>query len=108
MALKLPEIVANYYAAEASGDYAALAQCFAENGWIRDEGHTHSGRTAIAQWMAAAKEKYHHETEPALVGIHNGRIVVSARVTGQFPGSPVTLDQVFVLAGGQILSLEIG
>jgi len=108
MASKLPEIVTNYYAAEASGDYTALAQCFAETGWVRDEGRTHSGRAAIAQWMAAAKEKYSHQTEPTSVETRNGKVVVSARVTGQFPGSPITLDQVFELAGGQILSLEIG
>ena len=108
MASELPEIVAKYYAVEASSDYAALAQCFAETGWVGDEGRSHSGRAAIAQWMAEVKDKFHHETEPALVGIRNGKVVVSARVTGRFSGSPITLDQAFEIASGQILSLEIG
>lgn len=108
MALEFPEIVANYYAAEASRNYGALAQCFAEAGWVRDEGRTHSGRPAIARWMAAAKAKYRHETKPVSVEVRSGGVVVRTRLTGDFPGSPITLNQIFDLTDRQIVSLEIG
>jgi hypothetical protein len=36
-----------------------------------------------------------------------GKTVVSTKLTGNFPGSPLTLDFVFTLEGGKIAALEI-
>ena len=38
---------------------------------------------------------------------HGGQSVLKARLTGNFPGSPITVNFSFVLAGGKIRSLEI-
>jgi hypothetical protein len=38
----------------------------------------------------------------------NSRIVVTNRLTGSFPGSPIEIRFVFTLAGDKIASLEIG
>jgi hypothetical protein len=37
----------------------------------------------------------------------DGTTIVTGRVAGDFPGSPVTLDHVFRLEGDRIASLEI-
>lgn len=41
-ALNLPEPIAAYFRADA-GSGLAVAHCFTPDGWVRDEGHTHTG-----------------------------------------------------------------
>jgi hypothetical protein len=45
--------------------------------------------------------------EPLATQERNGKIVVQSRLTGDFPGSPITLDSAFELEGGKNKSLEI-
>ena len=45
--------------------------------------------------------------EPVAVTARDGKTVVSTRLTGDFPGSPLTLDFVFTLEGRKIVALEI-
>lgn len=108
MATTLPQAIASYYAAERAGDMERLADCFTADGTVHDEARTHRGREAIASWMADAKRKYRHDTEVLDVREGDGVHVVSVRVSGQFPNSPVTLENRFRLDGGAIRSLEIG
>jgi hypothetical protein len=44
-----------------------------------------------------------------LAGRHqrDGKTVVRARLSGNFPGSPLDLDHIFELHGDKIVSLEI-
>jgi hypothetical protein len=107
MTLSLPEPVANYFAADMAGDSSALARCFTADGVVRDEGGTFSGIAAIQQWNTQAKAKYHYTVEPLSVNARDGDIVVIGRVAGDFPGSPITLQHVFRVAGHKIVSLEI-
>jgi len=51
--------------------------------------------------------KYQHTLEPVAASARGGKTVVSTKLTGNFPGSPVTLDFVFTLEGGKIAALEI-
>jgi hypothetical protein len=102
----LPEPIAAYFAAE-EHDPDAVARCFTSQGVVRDEGHTHSGRAAIAAWKIAASAKYSYATRPLRAGQEDGRHIVTARVTGNFPGSPVELQFLFRLERGKIASLEI-
>lgn len=108
MTAALPDEIASYYAAEHINNFEALANCFTPDATVRDEGETRTGRATIAAWMADAKEKYQHRSEVVGVEERDGAHVVSVRVSGNFPNSPVTLEQRFRLAGGAIQSLEIG
>src|SRR5438067_978638 len=107
MPLDLPKPVSEYFAADHIGDAHALARCFADAGVVRDEGGTFRGTEAIRDWSAAAREKYHHTVEPLSVIERDGATIVAGRVAGDFPGSPITLDHVFRLERGKIVSLEI-
>ena len=107
MTITLPGPIRAYYVAEQSSDGEALARCFTPAGVVRDEGREIEGRAAIAAWMAEAKAKYHHRTEVVSARKADGGWLVSARVSGSFPNSPVTLDQSFRLANGLIAVLEI-
>ena len=103
----LPTPVAIYIAAENSGDTEALAECFAKDAVVRDEGQTIEGLAAIKQWKAETRKKYQHTIEPLASTQKDGKTIVTNRLTGNFPGSPIELEFVFTLNGDKIASLEI-
>jgi ketosteroid isomerase-like protein len=107
MPLDLPRPIAEYFAAEKARDALALAQCFVDDGVVRDEGRTFRGTNAIRDWNAAARKKYQHTVEPLSVIQRDGATIVAGKVAGDFPGSPITLDHVFHLEDDKISSLEI-
>jgi hypothetical protein len=103
----LPKPIALYIAAENSGDTGLFDQCIAENATVRDENETHNGLAAIKNWKAETKRKYQHTVDPLRVAEKDGKLVVTNRLAGNFPGSPIELDFVFTLKGDKIVSLEI-
>lgn len=106
MSIDLPSPIAAYFAADrARRD--EVAQCFAEDGIVTDEGRSHVGRDAIHRWKTGASTKYDYVSEPYAIEESDGRTVVTSRVTGNFPGSPVDLRYAFTLDGGKIARLEI-
>jgi hypothetical protein len=107
MFVDLPTPIAIYIVAENSGDTEALAQCFAEHAVVRDEGRTIQGLAAIKQWKAETRKKYQHTVEPLASTQEGDKTIVTNRLTGNFPGSPIELEFVFALDGNKIASLEI-
>jgi len=106
MTLDLPKPIAAYFTAD-KGDSEAVADCCTENAVVTDEGHTYQGRAAIKQWKTDASAKYEYTSEPLACDQQAGKFVVSSRLTGNFPGSPVNLRFFFELDGDKIASLEI-
>jgi len=106
MLLDLPTPVAAYFAADTQ-DSEAVALCFTEAAVVKDEGHTYRGRAAIEQWKTDASAKYQYTCEPFACEQKDGRVVVTSRLTGNFPGSPVNLRFFFGLDGDKIAALEI-
>jgi hypothetical protein len=106
MTLNLPGPIAAYFAADRDGA-EAVARCFTEAAVVKDGGRTYRGRAAIRQWKEDASTKYQYTSEPLACELGDGTVVVTSRLTGTFPGSPVNLRFFFVLKGDQIASLEI-
>ena len=104
--LSLPEPIAAYFEAD-KRDGEAVAHCFTNQGVVEDEGQTHSGPAAIKAWKTAASAKYSYSSEPFAVEQKDDRYVVTSRLTGDFPGSPVNLRFSFHLQRGKIASLII-
>ena len=104
--LNLPEPIAAYFDAD-KGDGEAVARCFTKQAVVKDEGRIHSGPEAIKAWKTAASAKYLYTSEPFAVEHRDGRYIVTTRLTGNFPGSPVDLRFAFRLERGKIASLEI-
>src|SRR4051794_6092153 len=98
MTLDLPQPVANFFTADRS-DSEAVALCFAENAVVKDEGHTYKGRAAIKQWKADASVKYKYTSEHFACERMGSKIIVTSRLAGNFPGSPVNLRFIFGLEG---------
>ena len=107
MSIPLPTPIALYFRAENAGRPEDLVSCVASDARVFDEGRTYQGLAAITAWKAETKAKYHHTMEPLGAQERDGKIVVKSRLTGNFPGSPITLDFAFELEGDKIKSLEI-
>ena len=103
----LPKPIALYVQAENSGDVNLFDQAFAEDAVVRDENKTHSGLDAIKKWKAETKKKYQHTVDPLKVVEERGKFIVTNRLAGNFPGSPIELDFVFTLEDDKIVSLDI-
>jgi ketosteroid isomerase-like protein len=86
--VELPKAIAAYIAASNAHDADACAACFTDDAIVRDEGREVRSVAAIRDWM-------------------DGETIVTCRVSGNFPGSPVELRHAFVVAGEKITRLEI-
>jgi hypothetical protein len=107
MNMTLPPPLDAYLNAETTSDTASLANCFAANAVVRDEGRTIEGLEAIQAWKKDTKARYQYSVEPLNLSQDGAAVTMRVRLTGAFPGSPVELTYTFVLAGGKIASLEI-
>ena len=103
MTLAVPKPVAVYLAAEAAKDADAISRCFIDDGVVRDEGLDYRGRDAIRGWKAAADLKYKYVLSPLGVRVEKNKVTVRARLTGDFPGSPIELDHIFTLRPTKLL-----
>lgn len=106
MTLRLPPAVAAYFTADkANGE--AVARCFTDDAVVKDEGHTYNGRAAIQQWKEDASARFTYTCDPLACQRQNENVVVTCRLVGNFPGSPVDLRFLFQLAEDKIASLEV-
>lgn len=106
MTLNLPTPVTAYFIADEL-DGEAVARCFTEDAVVKDEGHVYNGRAAIKKWKEDASAKYVYTSKPLACEQKEGKDVVTCRLTGNFPGSPVDLRFFFELVGEKIASLEV-
>ena len=104
--LNLPEPIAAYFDSDLR-DGEAVARCFTRHAVVKDEGRTYSGTEAIGAWKTAASAKYAYTSAPFAVERQDDRCIVTSRLTGNFPGSPIDLRYLFRLERGKIAYLEI-
>ncbi|WP_339526619.1 nuclear transport factor 2 family protein [Pseudomonas sp. EA_35y_Pfl2_R111] len=107
MNLHLPDAVQTYFAVSNGGDISRLAACFCAHASVTDENRTHQGIAAIAAWQQEARRAFTYSVEPLAVTQQGDSLNVTARLVGNFPGSPLQLNHLFLLQDGQIRSLEI-
>jgi hypothetical protein len=107
MAIHLPRPIETYFESDTARDADALATCFTADATVHDEGRTHEGLAAIQAWKIEARRNYEYTVEPLRAAQRDGKTVVTARVAGNFTGSPVTLAFIFALERDKIASLEI-
>lgn len=103
----MPDVVSRYFAADTKNDGEALLETFAPDAVVADENAQHQGEAAIRQWWVAAKLASHYVAEPLEAQTAGSTVQVRARVSGTFPGSPITLTHMFTLEGDKIARLEI-
>lgn len=104
--LSLPEPIEAYFEADRR-DGRAVARCFTNDAVVIDERRTHTGIAAIEAWKTATSAQFTYSAEPVALEKSDRQYIVTSRVTGNFPGSPVDLRFIFTLERGKIASLEI-
>jgi hypothetical protein len=107
MPITLPAPVANYLAADKAKDPDLVARCFTEDALVHDEGHDYRGIDAIKTWKEGSSSKYDYVVEPLDTTVANDNVKLHARLTGNFPNSPVELNFTFTLANDKIAKLVI-
>lgn len=109
MNISVPGSVATYLAAEEAKDSERLGRCFRGDAVVRDEGREHRGVAAIEAWHRDANAKFRYVVEPLEASMSGPAavVVVRARVSGDFPGSPVELRFNFAVADDRIASLAV-
>jgi hypothetical protein len=105
--MTLPGAIARYFEAANRFDSAAAAACCATDATVHDEGHEHVGRKAIQTWISNAGENYQPHVTVLTAAAADDNFIVTARVSGKFPGSPIELNFAFVLRDGAIAQLKI-
>jgi hypothetical protein len=108
MTARLSPTLAAYFAATNAHDVAAMIAAFADDSVVEDEGRRHHGLAAIRGWMTETIEKYDFEVDPIESSRDGRKTAVLVSVRGKFPGSPITLQYLFTVAGQKIARLEIG
>ena len=103
MSFDLPAPLGQYFA---DGDRGRQAPLFAPDAVVLDEGHVHRGRDEIAAWLHSVEQRYRPRYELIAASRDGVRTLVTFKVSGTFPGSPLTLQQALVTDGNQIQSLE--
>lgn len=105
--MDMPDVVNMYFDADSRNDTDALSEAFAPEAVVEDEGARHQGVVAIVKWWVAAKQAAQYVAEPLESTVDGDKALVRAKVSGQFPGSPVTLAYSFTIKDGRIARLEI-
>ena len=105
--MNLPKVVAALVAAQNNQNSAAYIACFSETAIVHDEGKTHNGKEEIQKWIEHANEQYQSFMKP--IGYENSESagVLTAEVSGTFPGSPIVLQFHLGLKDDLIGSLKV-
>ena len=107
MSVNLPPIIQKYIDASNAHDVKSVLACFAEDPVVRDENATHRGKIDIERWLATTIQKYNFQFKPLSSQERDNATVVTVEVSGTFPGSPISLDYHFTIAGDKITFLKI-
>ena len=105
--MNLPAIITELVNAQNSQDSVAYADCFTTDAFVFDEGHDHHGKQEIKAWIESANAKYQALMEPIEYSESEGKAVLTAKISGTFPGSPIVLKYTMEIAEGLIRSLKI-
>ena len=106
MNTKLPQPIANYFQAANAHDTDALVAAFADDALVTDENREHRG-AAIREWSEHVNKEYKPGAEVIDIAQIGDTAVVTAMVSGTFPGSPIQLRYSFTLEGDKIATLLI-
>ena len=103
----LPSIVAQFVQASNARDLDRFVACFAADAVVEDEAQTHNGIDEVRGWKRETQNRYRYTIEPVDRVERDGQTILTATLTGDFPGSPVDLIYEFTIADGAISALSI-
>lgn len=105
--MNLPKVVTSLIEAQNSHDSDAYIKNFSPMAIVHDEGKTHKGKEEIKQWIAHSNSQYQAFLKPLGYKVGPTESLLTAEVSGAFPGSPAVLQFHMQLDGDLIKSLKI-
>jgi hypothetical protein len=105
--IKLPWIIAAFVKAKNDRDVNAVIACFVSDAVVHDEGRKMRGVAAIKEWSDNTDRKYQFIIDPSDIVEGDKETILTATLTGNFPGSPVSLDFHFTIEEDKICALTI-
>ncbi|MGV3615603.1 MAG: nuclear transport factor 2 family protein [Fimbriimonas sp.] len=96
-----------YFRAKNLHDTQAMADSFAADAVVHDDGETILGIAAIRKWIVKTTEAYRVQVEVQEVIEQPDEIVVHTLVSGNFDGSPFPFEYRFKIQNGKIGVLAI-
>jgi hypothetical protein len=106
--MKTPSIIAAFVKAKNDRDTNAVVACFADDAVVHDEGKKITGLPAITKWSDEGFKKYQFRIDPTGITKGEKETILTAKLTGNFPGSPVSLQFRFTIKNDKIGELTIG
>ena len=103
--MNLPNIITTLVNAQNQYNSHSYAECFTDNAVVFDEGKTYNGKTEIENWISEANNEYKTIMKP--LNYDEKENILSAEISGTFPGSPAILKYHFELNNELIESLKI-
>jgi len=107
MSTHMAKSISDYFDASNARSAEGVAACFTPDAVVIDEGHERKGIADILVWKAWAEKKYQPVYDVLGAAEADGKAIVTCKVSGTFPGSPVDLRFAFTLDGGKIARLEV-
>ena len=105
--MKLPQVITDLLAAQEKYDAGSFSECFSNDAVVFDEGKIYRGKKEIRQWNEMTNTKYKTKYEPLEVTTNGDKIILTAKISGTFPGSPAIIKYNFETKSGKITSLHI-
>ena len=100
-------VIRAYVQATNERDNDAFGALFTKDAIVHDEGQEHRGVAAIQKWLAATVRKYAFTLTLIDFSQERDKAILSGRMEGNFPGSPLSARFGFVLREGKIAKLDI-
>ena len=112
MAVSLPTVISEYFAASERDDVDAVVACFTNDAIVIDEDREWRGLAGVRQWRDTVATVYEYTLEVRAatargddVGVERHDVVT--HLEGNFPGGTVDLTYRIALSDGRIADLEI-
>ena len=90
--MELHKVVERFIETQNNHDRKAYVECFTDSAIVHDEGKTHTGKAEIRQWIEHANKKYQSFMKPLNYEESGSNGLLTAEVSGTFPGSPAMLQ----------------
>jgi ketosteroid isomerase-like protein len=107
MTVSAPGAIDSYFRAIADDDSDALVACFTEDAEVSDEGSVHRGPEEIRAWRDQTRSTYRYTADVLRAERDGDRYVITTRLSGDFPGSPVEVPYHLTLRQELISKLDI-
>lgn len=104
---QLPHLISEFVQANNDHNCDAILACFTQDAFVQDEGNDIYGTDAIQKWLEECIQNYQFTLEVLGFRENENEMVLTARVSGTFDGSPIPLDYHFIIRDGKIMRLSI-